>query len=274
MGCPCEVLIETDDESCAHRLTEQVAAGAWRVEKKWSRYLHGNLVDRINHGERVTLDDETVRLVQFADELFRLSDGAFDITSGVLREAWEFDGSDRVPDASQVEEIMQHVGWHRVYWEPPALQLAPGMQLDFGGIGKEYAVDLCSAELMRTTEFSCVVNFGGDLCVTRPPVGIDGWRVGIESIQRSSEADGLLTVRRGALATSGRSHRFLLKDGVRYGHILDARTGWPVPDAPRSVTVAADNCTMAGMFATLASLEGAGAERFLESEGVSCWIKR
>lgn len=82
----------------------------------------------------------------------------------------------------------------------------------------------------------------------------------------------LLELEHGALATSGDSRRFLLKDGVRYGHILDPRTGWPVADAPRSVTVAASSCTEAGLLATLAMLEGPGARTFLESQGVRHWI--
>ena len=73
-------------------------------------------------------------------------------------------------------------------------------------------------------------------------------------------------------ATSGDSRRFLLKEGVRYGHILDPRTGWPVANAPRSVTVAASSCTEAGLLATLAMLEGAGARSFLEGQGVRHWI--
>ena len=79
----------------------------------------------------------------------------------------------------------------------------------------------------------------------------------------------LLDLEHGALATSGDSHRFLLKAGVRYSHILDPRTGWPVADAPRSVTVAASSCTEAGLLATLAMLQGAGARAFLEDQGAS-----
>ena len=76
----------------------------------------------------------------------------------------------------------------------------------------------------------------------------------------------------GALATSGDSHRFLLKDSVRYSHILDPRTGWPVANAPRSVTVAASSCVEAGLLATLAMLRGAQARAFLQEEGARYWI--
>jgi thiamine biosynthesis lipoprotein len=78
----------------------------------------------------------------------------------------------------------------------------------------------------------------------------------------------------GALATSGDTQRYLLRDGVRYGHILDPTTGWPVENAPRSITVAADTCTQAGMLSTLAMLRGTHAEAFLEEEGVQFWCLR
>jgi thiamine biosynthesis lipoprotein len=84
----------------------------------------------------------------------------------------------------------------------------------------------------------------------------------------------ILDLEHGALATSGDSRRYLLKDGVRYGHILDPRTGWPVPDAPRSVTVAASSCTEAGLLSTLALLQGARAEEFLEEQGARFWLLR
>ena len=80
--------------------------------------------------------------------------------------------------------------------------------------------------------------------------------------------------RHGGVATSGDSRRFLLKDGVRYSHILDPLTGWPVAQAPRAVTVVAQSCTQAGMMATLASLQGADAEAFLDAQGLRYWVQR
>ena len=75
-------------------------------------------------------------------------------------------------------------------------------------------------------------------------------------------------------ATSGDARRYLLKDGVRYSHILDPRSGWPVQDAPRSVTVAAPTCTEAGLMSTLAMLEGPGAEALLAAQGLPHWVQR
>ena len=84
----------------------------------------------------------------------------------------------------------------------------------------------------------------------------------------------LIELTRGALATSGDAHRYILHEGVRYGHILDPRTGWPVRDAPRSVTVASASCVEAGTLSTIALLQGAGAEKFLQGLGVRYWCQR
>ncbi|HKJ87562.1 MAG TPA: FAD:protein FMN transferase, partial [Gammaproteobacteria bacterium] len=140
------------------------------------------------------------------------------------------------------------------------------MEIDLGGIGKEYAVDRTVALLRDQTDAELVVNFGGDLYATGPRGG-EPWRVAVEgSPNRDDEV--LATVRYGALATSGDARRFLLRDGKRYGHILDPRTGWPFPDAPPSITVWGETCMAAGMMATFAILQGGQAQRFLEAQGV------
>lgn len=277
MASPCEILVETSDADEARHLSEVAAVEAWRVEDKFSRYAADNVVARINSaaGEAIDVDAETASLIDFSNTLYELSDGRFDITSGVLREAWKFDGSDRLPTRKTVERVLQRVGWHRVDWRSPTLWMENGMEIDFGGIGKEYAVDQVAQTLRDASAKSALINFGGDLAVTRPPAERQGWRVGIESVaERGPAADKLIELRAGALATSGDARRFLLRDGVRYSHILDPRSGWPVKDAPRSVTVAADTCTQAGMLSTLAMLEGESAEAFLRAEDVRHWCLR
>ncbi len=275
MGSPCELVCEALERRAAHELSSIVAAEAWRIEDKFSRYLDGNIVDAINSagGRPVEVDDETAQLLDFAVTLYELSERRFDITSGVLRQAWHFDGSDRVPADSRVQAVLELVGWHRVAWQRPLLQMPRGMEIDLGGIAKEYAVDRCAALLREQGGGPCLVNFGGDLAVTEPPAQRVRWKVAIEG-ERDGEADRIVDLKQGALATSGDARRFLLKNGVRYSHILDPTTGWPVPDAPRSVTVAADTCTQAGMISTLAMLEGAGAEAFLDAQAVTSWCRR
>ena len=119
------------------------------------------------------------------------------------------------------------------------------------------------------------MNFGGDIFACSKPSRSNGWQVGIQAYDADDgQARQVLHLKYGALATSGDARRFVLNEGIRYGHILDPTTGWPVEDAPRSVTVAADTCTEAGMMATLAMLKGAGAEAFLEQQGLQHWCYR
>lgn len=278
MASPCELLIETQDPLFANHLTSLAYKESQRIEQKFSRYLPNNLMAKINHsmGKAVTIDDETFRLLEFANSCFELSDGMFDITSGVLRKAWKFDGSDNLPTPDSVKVLMPHIGWQKVKYAQSSITLAKGMELDFGGIGKEYAVDcvakLC-AESAPTT--SIVVNFGGDIQVTRPRQNKQPWHIGIESPEDGDKNPAkILKIISGGLATSGDARRYLLKNGKRYSHVLNPETGYPIENAARSVTVAAPHCIQAGLLATLALLQGAKAESFLHEQGIKYWCYR
>ncbi|WP_211254946.1 FAD:protein FMN transferase [Nevskia soli] len=265
MASPCEVLADGADEATLRALTGRVAEEVWRIERHWSRYLPGNIVDRINtaQGKAITVDEETARFLDYAQHLYQLSDGQFDVTSGVLRRAWCFDGSDRIPDPAAVAALLPLVGWDKLSWQPPLLRMKPGMQIDFGGIGKEYAVDRACGLASQDSEHPILVNCGGDLASSAPRRDGQPWLVGIDS-RIPGVATPVIRLMRGGVATSGDAHRFLLKDGVRYSHILDPRTGWPVAGGPRVVTVAATICTEAGVLSTLAMLQGPRAGDFLE----------
>ena len=277
MGGPCEVLVESEREVEARGIAEAVAACAARIERKFSRYLPDNLVARINSagGAPTTVDDETANLLDFAARVHELSEGMFDITSGVLCRAWTFDGSARVPSPEDIAALLPMVGWSKVHWVRPSITLLPGMQIDFGGVAKEYAVDQATREAASVSAAPALVNFGGDLAVTRAREGGQPWRVGIEGIdEKAGGASRLVDLSGGALATSGDTYRYVKSGGARLPHILDPRNGRPIDGAPRTVTVAAPSCTQAGMLTTLAMLKGPGAEAFLESEGARFWVQR
>ena len=277
LGGPCEVLIDADDTPALHAAIVAVADEVWRIEDKFSRYKSTGIVHQINsaEGAAVRLDEESSGLIDYAETCHRLSGGTFDITSGVLRRVWRFDGSGVLPSRKAVEKTLLLVGWDKVRWQRPFFQLRPGMEIDLGGIGKEYAVDRATMLLEHHGFKSALVNFGGDLRAIGPHRNGDPWSIGIDN-PRDTGRDCLTAIQivTGAMATSGDARRFILAQGRRYGHILDPRTGWPVRDAPRSVTVEAPTCLEAGMLATFGILKGADTEQFLQSQGVPNFVVR
>ncbi len=276
MASPCQLLLEGGDLILAHHLTALVQTEARRIEQKFSRYRSDNIIFEINHsaGKMVRVDDETAMLLNFADQCYGLSEGLFDVTSGVLRKVWTFDGGSQLPDGADVDALMDQVGWNKVYWNAPEINLRPGMEVDFGGIGKEYAVDRCFERLKKETRLPFLLNFGGDLRASGLRRDGKPWRVGVEHPDRENGSSATIELRAGALATSGDARRFIRCGTQRYGHILNPKTGWPVENAPRSVTVAADTTIEAGILATFSLLQGQQAEAYLQSQQVQYWVFR
>lgn len=276
MASLCEVLLDSDDKTLAEHIGQLIANEAWRIEHKYSRYRDDNILHQLNHCHNhiIHVDDETALLLNFADQCFVMSGGMFDVTSGILRRAWHFDGSDRTPEQATIDALLPFIGWEKVCWQQPIISVPMGLELDFGGIGKEYAVDKAWQLLIEHTDVPALINFGGDLRVTGARKNGQAWQVGIEKPDSNGQASGILEIAGGALATSGDSRRFLIKDGQRYSHILNPSTDWPITNAPRSVTVAAPTCIEAGMMATFASLQGEDAEQFLAAMDTPHWCLR
>jgi len=168
---------------------------------------------------------------------------------------------------------LRNIGWQNVQLDPiKGIKLPPGMELDFGGIGKEYAVDRVLQLLNNLyEEIPLLVNFGGDIACNMSRHDNQPWLVGIAS-PFQDESQATLSLSKGALATSGDSQRFLLHEGKRYSHILNPKSGWPIENAPRSITLAAPTCIQAGLIATLALLQGTKARSFVEQTGFTYWL--
>ncbi|HIG59422.1 MAG TPA: FAD:protein FMN transferase [Gammaproteobacteria bacterium] len=276
MASPCEVLMAVDDRAQAEELLKLASKEAWRIEQKFSRYRQDGIIPRINNnnGKPVIVDDETAQLINFAYQCYGLSDGLFDVTSGILRKAWSFKPDSELPEQHLIKSLLPFIGLEKARWDAPEFALPSGMQIDFGGIGKEYAVDRTLKLLLAIVDAPMLVNFGGDIVCNRAFSEEKPWLVGIESPADQCEAAEFLEVRTGALATSGSTQRYLVDRGKRYGHVLNPTTGWPIEQSPLSVTVAATSCTQAGMLATFAMLKGKDAEAFLEQQGVRFWVIR
>jgi len=274
MACPCEILLESQDKALIKSITELAYQEAKRIEKKFSRYRSDNIIYKINNsnGVPVEVDAETALIFDFADQCYQLSEGKFDITSGILRKIWKFDGSNNIPSQQQVDLIRQKIDWKKVKWCNASITLPKDMEVDLGGIGKEYAVDSTLKILQQHTDKSVLVNFGGDIACSKPRQNKSPWVIGVDDPKHTGESSaGQVTLYQGGLATSGDARRFLLKDSIRYSHILDPQTGYPVPNAPRSVTVIANTCIEAGMLSTFAMLKGKDAVEFLDAQDVKYW---
>ncbi len=271
MAGPCEVLVADAAAPGGEAAIREAAAEAWRIEAKYSRYRADSILSRLNSAPGPSeVDAETARLLDYAQRCHELSDGLFDVTSGVLRRAWTFDGSGRIPSPFQIQSLLQLIGWEKLTWRAPQLTIPAGMEIDFGGIAKEYAVDRALALAGHSVTSGVLVNFGGDLAATPRSDGMP-WVVGIEAT-RQGDTPRSLELRSGALATSGETHRYLRHAGRRYSHILNPRTGWPATGGPATVTVHASHCTEAGMIATIAMLHGAEAPQYIDDQGYQYWL--
>ena len=278
MASTCQVLIDQCSQNAAQEIVDVCYAETKRIERKFSRYLDNNIVYRINHSQnqKIPIDKETYNLLQFADTCFHLSEGMFDITAGVLNQIWKFDESSQIPNEQKISDLLKLVGWEKIDLSAEHIRLPEKMQIDLGGIGKEYAVDRCATLITElSNKISFAINYGGDIYVNKLRQNKKAWKIGIEAPNPSNPQNiRNIHLENGGIATSGNTKRFFMVKGKRFGHILNPKTGRPVENAPLSVTVIAENCTQAGMLATFAMLNGGNAENFLETQGVKHWIYR
>jgi thiamine biosynthesis lipoprotein len=271
MASRCEVRLFAPNEATAGAWADAAIAEVRRIETKYSRYRDDSVTTSINRaagGDAVEVDAETAGLIDFGAALHAQSGGRFDLTSGVLRRAWDFKAQ-RVPSQQQVAALLPLIGWSQVEWCDGRVRLPqPEMEIDFGGIGKEYAADRAGTILIENGAVHGLVNLGGDVRVIGAPEGAP-WRIAVQDPRGApGETLARLDVSSGAMATSGDYERYIIVDGRRYCHLMDPRTGWPV-GAWQSVSVVAPLAIAAGACATLTMLqpvdEGLG---FLAAQGV------
>lgn len=268
MGSPCELQLFADNALLANHCARAVINDIQRLEEKYSRYRADSYLSAINRvadsGGEIEVDDETAALLNYADACYHQSGGLFDISSGILGQAWKFSET-RCPDTFEIQTLLARVGWHKIKWQPPKLAFAqPGMAIDFGGIVKEYAADRAAALCHGMDIHHGVVNLGGDIRIVGPRPDGNPWRIGIQHPRKPDATLQTLTLFEGAMATSGDYARFIMVDGRRYSHLLNPKTGWPVSHLA-AVTVVADLCVVAGSASTIAMLKEQDGEAWLRS---------
>jgi thiamine biosynthesis lipoprotein len=263
LGSACEIMLAGLGTKDAKRFVTYGIEEIDRIEKKYSRYLPDSAVTNINsHAglDWLECDTETLALLDYADALYRNSRGLFDVTSGVLRKAWNFDDAE-VPAHETLFPLLKLVGWNRVERKGSAIRLpVEGMQLDFGGIGKEYAADSAAEILYEQGVRHGYVNLAGDIRIIGPKPDGEPWTIGIRDPRKPAGMIASIPVASGAIASSGDYERFFESKGRRYCHIINPASGFPV-SFWRSVTVLAPLATTAGSCTTIAML--------LESEGLN-----
>ncbi len=276
MGSPCDIQLFADTHAKAKKVADAVIADVNRLEALYSRYRSDSFLSVINRvaaaGGSITVDDETAGLLNYAATCYDQSDGLFDITSGILRRAWRFDLG-KLPDQEQIQELLDKVGWHKLRWAPPVLEFPnPGMEIDFGGVVKEYAVDRAAALCWEAGIRHGVVNLGGDIKIIGPRADGSPWRVGIRHPRNKEAVMQTILLREGALASSGDYERCIIVNDVRYGHVLNPKTGWPVRYLA-AVSVVGDFCVVAGSASTIAMLKEDKGPAWLESLGLPhLWV--
>ena len=205
-----DVQLDATDVARAERAAAAAIADVQRIEAKYSRYRDDSLTTRINRaagGAPVAIDAETAALLAYADRCHAQSDGLFDLTSGVLRRAWDFRRQPpQLPDEKALAAALALIGWADVEWNERTIRLPrAGMEIDFGGIGKEYAVDRALALAQDEFDVPALVNVGGDLRVSGARADGGAWRVAIEDVDTDGKTSGFLDLSRGALPSNSPS---------------------------------------------------------------------
>ena len=276
MASSCSLQLDGCDEALMRQAAAAAIAEVQRIEHKFSRYRAQSVIGRINCRaglDALEIDAETSALLDYAGQLWSISDGLFDITSGVLRRAWDFKNAS-LAQPGELSQLLGCVGWQLLERDGKLVRLQrPGMEIDFGGFGKEYAADRAAGVLQSHGIVHALVNLGGDLhaLAERGLPEFEGapWRIAIQHPRpepgRSAPALAWLPLSRGGLATSGDYERFFMHGGQRYCHILNPKTGWPVSHW-QSVSVLAANASTAGALSTIAMLKGPTAPAWLQQQ--------
>lgn len=277
MGCPCEIGVYSSDPKLARLAIADAENEVHRLDRKYSHFRNDSFITRLQASARqlgsVDVDEETSALLDYAEMQFKLSEGLFDVTAGRLARLWH----KRVdlPSDISLDKALQTTGWSKLQWQYGHLTMPPGMQLELGGLVKEYAADRAALLLKRRKMNSSFVELGGDIHVIGPHPNGTPWNMGIRKPgyknKKNETAIADIPIFKGGLATSGNYERSTLINGKHYGHIINPKTGWPV-NSFQSVSVVAPSCLLAGSISTLAMLMGQEAGLDMLQESGLAWL--
>lgn len=256
-GCLNTISVFQNSELAPQALFDAIETELLRIQYKYSRFEADSIISKINSSSReqsIEVDAETAGLLNYAAQAFRESDGLFDITSGVLSRAWNFK-TKTIPNGRVISELLTAVGWEKVIWDGAFIRLPfARMEIDFGGIGKEYACDRVVGMCKEYGITQALINLGGDIAALGNHPNGRPWNIGIRHPRKQDGVLGSLELSDSALATSGDYERYFEFEGARYCHIINPKTGYPA-SAIQSVSVVHKSCLVAGTLSTIAMLK-------------------
>lgn len=273
MGSTVELKFYSPSEELFHRVVDACVERTKEIDRLFSNYRNDSVLAEVNRNAGVgpvSVPGEFLRLVQTSVRYSVLTEGAFDITIGSLFELWRAETrAGRLPLRSRIRDALGCTGFRKIKIDEVKSQVflkGDCVRLDFGAIGKGYAVD----EMVRIARESGItrglVNFGGNIYAMNPPAGKKFWDVGVRRPGSGSEIISKLDLVNKGVATSGDYERYFEHSGKRYSHIIDPRTGWPAEDAT-SVVAVSKTATEADVFSTAVSVLGLrGAKMFARKD--------
>lgn len=227
-------------------MIEKAFAEIKRISEKYSFEKKNSYLSALNRGES-SLDAETEFLLRFASKLYRESSGAFDPTVGRLKLLWGFNEKPSLPSGEEIRRALKWVGMDKLRIENKKIT-SKGVLLDFSAFAKGYAVDRACEILERGGVTSALIDAGGDIRVLNSKADGSPWEIGI----KNPVGDGIIKVielKNSAVATSGDYENYFVKDGKRYHHLLNPKTGYPARGL-HSVSVIAPTAMQADAYAT------------------------
>ena len=256
LGSPCEVQVYSESRIAAKKLCQELALEVLRLDRKYSRYRTDSVLSEINFsaGSKlgIKIDAETKSLFDHAKFCYEQSEGLYDITSGILRRIWNAKTA-KIPQQKAIDALLPRIGFDRLEWNRSRLLLPHGMEIDFGDMIKELAVDAVAKRGRKLGIQHGLVNLGGDFAVIGPQPGNQPWQVGVVNPDDHNALLVKIPLSSGALASCGDYERKFEHDGKHFNNMLNPRTGWPCAGL-RAASVAADKCLQAGAIASIALL--------------------
>ncbi|MGH7908532.1 MAG: FAD:protein FMN transferase, partial [Thermodesulfobacteriota bacterium] len=260
MGTILEFRLYCNDKEVCDKAILEAYSEVKRLDDIFSNYKNNSVLSRVNSfaGDgRISVPPEFIELTSRAIFFSGLTDGAFDITVGKANEIWRVsEEKNLMPNHDEIESAQDCIGFGKLDLYPQEKQIelkSPCLSLDFGGIGKGYALDRAVKILRLHGIKRGIVKFGGNIYAMKPSPGEDGWDVGIRHPRDEDEVLTILKVEDLAVSTSGDYERYFEVNGRRFSHIIDPRDGLPVEFVP-SVTVIANNGTDADALSTALSV--------------------